>query len=97
MDIVLSLCDTLVFDRVYAAVMPLNTITSAPDAFAYKAHETATTNLSRVSTGIEGGAFKSAVQLDQLIGLTPGRYAELSYLSREDPLRQLISLFFITW
>ncbi|KAF3935570.1 hypothetical protein ABW19_dt0203187 [Dactylella cylindrospora] len=97
MDMVLSLCDTLALDRLYATIMPAETISSPQDVFVYH-NQTAGGNFTtKVSPAIVGTAFDSAVQLEQLIGLIPGKYAELSSLSRDDPIRQFISLFLITW
>ncbi|KAF3920396.1 hypothetical protein ABW20_dc0103119 [Dactylellina cionopaga] len=95
MDIVLSLCDTLFLDRAYATVLPLNKVAS--EVFSYAANQTTNGNSSRIPPTIEGHALNSAVQLEQLIGLLPGKYADLSMLSRDDPIRQFISLFLVTW
>ncbi|KAF3902322.1 hypothetical protein AA313_de0200681 [Arthrobotrys entomopaga] len=94
MDIVLSLCDTLFLDRFYATVLPATKLsTSSPDVFAYSKNA----NSTGIPSSIEGHALSSAVQLEQLIGLLPGKYADLSMLARDDALRQFFSLFLITW
>ncbi|KAJ6264694.1 hypothetical protein Dda_0844 [Drechslerella dactyloides] len=95
MDIVLSLCDTLFLDRAYAAVVPANKLAS-PDAFEYYANQSAAA-VPRMPASLKNHALASATQLQQLIGLEPSRFADRSALVRDDPIREFISLFLITW
>ncbi|KAK6354125.1 c-5 sterol desaturase [Orbilia blumenaviensis] len=97
MDVVLSLCDTLFLDRFYASVLPVGNISASPDVFGANTNHTAAVKISKIAPSIQGQAFDSAVQLTNLIGLLPGKYADLSVLPRDDIYRQFFSLFLITW
>lgn len=85
MDIVLSVTDTFFFDRFYATVLPL---LNASD------NATTTTTLPPPPLATR------PMELDpvsQHFGWQPSEYAYLSRLQRHDAVRQLFSLFLITW
>ncbi|EWC45596.1 hypothetical protein DRE_05454 [Drechslerella stenobrocha 248] len=96
MDIVLSLCDTLFLDRTYAALLPAHR-PSAADAVNQLANQTIPAHSPRIPVSVKAHAYASAIQLDQLVGIAPGKYADLSLLTRDDPIREFFSLFLITW
>lgn len=88
MDIVLSITDTFIFDRFYATVLPV-----------LSASDNATTTMTTPPTP-PIHAHARPVQLDavsQYFGWQPSEYAYLSRLQRDDDVRQIFSLFLITW
>lgn len=87
MDMFLSLLDSLVFDRMYATVLPLGIDVGGV--------------AGKVGGAFNGTApFVSAIERDPLseyFNVFPSSYSELSVLSRNDWRRQMFSLFLITW
>ncbi|KAG0648495.1 Sterol-C5-desaturase [Hyphodiscus hymeniophilus] len=86
MDIALELCDTYIFDHVYAVLLP-----ASPAPFNLK---------SGVSNATFWDASSSPWQYEpasQYISFEPREAAYLSQWTRDNIIRQLISLYFITW
>ncbi|RPA87142.1 hypothetical protein BJ508DRAFT_410689 [Ascobolus immersus RN42] len=87
MDIVLSVLDTLVFDRIYATVLPLGIDVGGV--------------AGKVGGAVNGttpfGVVHERDPISEYFGVFPSNYADLSMLSRGDWRRQLFSLFLITW
>ena len=93
MDIVLSITDTFLFDRFYATVLP---VLSASD----NATTTTTTTTTTTPPPPSMHAHARPIQLDavsQYFGWQPSEHAYLSRLQRDDDVRQIFSLFLITW
>ncbi|KAL7268982.1 c-5 sterol desaturase [Rhizina undulata] len=90
MDYVLSICDNLFFDRLYATALPAsNPWIPFPSLESLK--NNATLAFLRENTAIE------VDPISQYFNLEPSKYATMSQLARGDWERQAISLFFITW
>ncbi|KAL2007491.1 hypothetical protein VTN00DRAFT_8929 [Thermoascus crustaceus] len=81
MDIVLDVLDTLVFDHVYAALLPISAETLAKKPI--------------VDDGALLSQYNQNV--GRYIDLPPSKWAALSSWSRDDIRRQTISLFAISW
>lgn len=81
MDVILDVLDTLVFDRLYAAVLPRHSATKIAHYFPSNSTELATLNES----------------VNRYFALSPSKWATQSILPRDHLLRQSLSLFLITW
>lgn len=88
MDIVLEVFDTLIFDRIYALLLPATTVNVASN----KVKDAATTTFSSMCE-----APTQYHAASQFLQLTPSRFASMSTLQRDDIWRQTISLYLITW
>ncbi|KAI5816496.1 C-5 sterol desaturase [Pyronema omphalodes] len=80
MDIVLSIADTFIFDRLYAAALPVQ---------SYAAGNTTTPLFTQKPIEID--------PVSEHFGWAPSQYAYLSRLPRDNDIRQVFSLFLITW
>lgn len=81
MDIVLNVCDTLLFDRVYAWAAPLKNYQPVVDA--------ATAGFNATKGALD--------PVSEYFNLLPTEFATASILARDDWRRQFISLWLITW
>lgn len=81
MDIVLDVLDTFIFDRVYAALLPISAEVLA--------------NKPIVDDGALLSQYNQNV--GRYIDLPPSKWAALSSWSRDDIRRQTMSLFAISW
>ncbi|KAI0996841.1 putative Delta(7)-sterol 5(6)-desaturase [Podosphaera aphanis] len=84
MDIALEFCDTFLFDRIFASVLPVPILQY--DDFQNNTNS----NLKAFSSW----QFKPA---SSILSFTPGDAAYLSRWNRDNIYRQAISLFLITW
>ena len=95
MDIVLEIVDTLLFDRIYATLLPAN-----PSSYLTQKFNNATT--SAFSSIREGAApapeynyiFRPA---SKIVSLNPTPWTYSSSWPRDNIYRQAISLFAIVW
>ena len=88
MDIVLEVVDTFLLDIVYAKLLPAN----SRQIFQQPVENVATTTFSSMREAPT--PFRQATQL---FTLEPSKYAYLSSLPRDNPWRQGLSLYLITW
>lgn len=81
MDIVLELLDGLVFDRLYATILPASG----------KLYDNSTQAAGgrRLPYHYEPAS--------QYLSLAPGKYVDMSVLPRDNAWRQLSSLYMMTW
>ncbi|KAF2666421.1 hypothetical protein BT63DRAFT_434175 [Microthyrium microscopicum] len=91
MDIVLEILDGLVYDRVYAALLPGS---PGPNSLMGLKNTNATLGELPTAAGINNYIYQPA---SKYINLGPSKYAYMSSLQRDDPLRQFISLYMTTW
>lgn len=85
MDIVLELTDTFIADYAYAYLYPFR-----PDLYDFPHANAANSSTHTFSSW----TYKPATQFLQV---QPSRAAYMSSLTRDNPYRQLATLFFITW
>jgi lathosterol oxidase len=97
MDIVLEFVDRLVFDPIYATLFP--TAGLALGANAYKgllANRTVSSFAEHPTAAALYNNFQYT-PASKYIQLGPSEYAYLTTVSRDDPIRQFISLYLIVW
>lgn len=94
MDIVLEILDGLVYDRVYALVAPGVPGPQAYDAYKLAANTTFSSVHESAKVALNNYQYRPA---SKYIHLAPSKYAYLSSMARDDPLRQFISLYMTTW
>jgi lathosterol oxidase len=94
MDIVLECFDTFFFDHVYASLSPAAPRPSSYDAFNNNGSASGAILKDLPSTQQNNWQYKPA---SEFLSFTPSTSAYKSSLQRDDPLRQLLSLFCITW
>lgn len=87
MDIVLEIFDTFLFDRLYAICLP-----AALRSYGHDAMKDATSTFSSMRE-MPTAPHPS----NQFFQLKPSQYAYMSAWSRENPWRQGLSLYLITW
>lgn len=95
MDIVLELFDTFVFDRLYAAALPLT-----PSMLAFTTVDELATSPNATWSSLREAATPAAYKFQaasQYVSFEPSNYAYMSRMPRDNLVRQAISLFFITW
>jgi lathosterol oxidase len=85
MDIVLELTDTFIADYAYAYLYPFR-----PDLYEFP-HGTSANASAQV---LSSWTYTPATQYLQV---QPSKAAYMSSLTRDNPYRQLATLFFITW
>ena len=86
MDIVLEICDTFLFDRLYAALLPASTPSSSRP---FIKDATATfSSMRELPTAI--------ARTNRLFQLEPSKYAYISHWERDNVWRQGISLYIVT-
>ncbi|KAF2490470.1 hypothetical protein BU16DRAFT_494513 [Lophium mytilinum] len=90
MDLVLELFDTFLFDPIYATVFP------ASSAFSGLKGNATLSSIREAATGIPAAVWQYE-PASEYLSFTPGKYAYMSELPRDDWRRQLLSLFIITW
>ena len=95
MDIVLELCDTFVFDWLYAAALPGP---AQDNAWSSTKIGNATTSsffsMRESDTAFPRWQYNPATQY---FSIEPSQYAYMSQLPRDSVYRQAISLFLTTW
>lgn len=84
MDIVLELTDTFIADYVYAYFFPIR---AAPYDYPKMSSNSTAQTLS-------DWTYTPATKF---LYVEPPKAAYLSSMSRDDPIRQLVTLYFITW
>jgi len=90
MDVVLEVFDTIFFDRVYAALFP-----TGQSSFGSKdANATASPRSATSHALINDWQYE---QSTQYLRITPSKWAYMTSWPRDDPLRQLVTLYLITW
>jgi hypothetical protein len=94
MDIVLEICDALVFDRIYAAAVPLSRSSSSFQILKNAAASAGNATLAGLSNLPPGYQYHPA---SQYIQIEPTRWAYLSAWPRDNIIRQTISLYLILW
>jgi lathosterol oxidase len=91
MDVVLEAFDTFIFDRIYAQILP------APSWLSYHALQGAVNStiasIQEDPTAYSNYKFQPA---STYFNFEPSNWAYRSSLPRDDPYRQLLSLFLIT-
>jgi lathosterol oxidase len=86
MDIALELCDTYIFDHIYAALLP-----ASPAPYNLK---------NGIGTLASWDATSSPWQYQpasSFISFPPGEAAYQSQWRRDNMIRQILSLYLITW
>ena len=82
MDVVLEIMDRLVFDQMYATILP-----RPSGAMQYDGFQNTTSSFQPYQW----------TPASQYLSVAPGKWVDSSRLSRDDPWRQMISLYLITW
>jgi len=103
MDVVLEVFDTLLFDRLYANVLPISPAVSAFDPIStisasLKSYDVNAT-YDRLSLA-EGSFARSGWQwqpASQYFSMQPSEHAYMSTWDRDNMYRQFVSLYLITW
>lgn len=101
MDVVLEVADTYLFDRLYAAALPLQSSLGGFDPIstltASLKGANATYNLP--GAGLEG-ALRSSWKwgpASQFFSVQPSEYAYLSQWDRDNFWRQMVSFYALSW
>ena len=102
MDFVLEVFDTVMFDRMYANLLPIQSAFSAFDPIStisagLKDFENSTT-FDSASQGAD--VMRSSWQFEpasQYFSVQPSEYAYLSRWDRNNIWRQTVSLYILTW
>lgn len=105
MDVVLEACDTYIFDRAYAALLPIGQAYSVLEpistlAAGIKEYALENESWARNEPVIVGSQATNGWQwkpASSLLSFPPSQYAYQSQLDRDNVWRQTISLFIITW
>ncbi|KAI7412343.1 sterol delta 5,6-desaturase ERG3, partial [Hortaea werneckii] len=103
MDIVLEVCDTFLFDKLYASVLPINPAVATFDPIStisaslkgYDANAT-----FDQATYTDSGLARSGWQWEpasSYFNVEPSEYAYMSRWDRDNIYRQFISLYILTW
>ncbi|RMY51856.1 hypothetical protein D0865_06111 [Hortaea werneckii] len=103
MDVVLEVCDTFLFDKLYASVLPINPAVATFDPIStisaslkgYDANAT-----FDQATYADGGLARSGWQwqpASSYFNVEPSEYAYMSRWDRDNIYRQFISLYILTW
>lgn len=94
MDFVLEGFDTYLFDPIYASVLPVAPKTAAYNTFGGNGSATLA-NVNDLPVRLSNNwEYEPS---SQFWSFTPSDYAYQSEWARDNPLRQFISLFAITW
>lgn len=101
MDIVLEVLDTLLFDRIYATLLPASTATAsfnaikdAASAAAAAAANATFSSQREAPTHLGSYQYQAASQYFQL---RPTEWAYMSAWARDNVYRQSLSIFVIGW
>ena len=101
MDFVLEIFDSVMFDRMYANILPRNSAFSALDPIstltAGKGFDNSTT-FDSATAGVD--VLRSTWQFEpasQYMSVQPSEYAYMSRWDRDNVWRQTISLYILTW
>jgi Delta7-sterol 5-desaturase len=91
MDIVLEILDTFIFDRLYAQISP-----TSPNTYgSLKSANATTAGVRELPSDLYNNFhYRPATQY---FSLEPSKWAYMTSWQRDDPLRQLVSLYLITW
>jgi lathosterol oxidase len=90
MDIVLEVLDFLMFDRFYAAVRPI----SGFKAYGGVGNGTSSSVGATPTFAHNNYQYHPA---SKYLSIEPGKWAYMSSWQRDDPLRQFVTLYLITW
>lgn len=93
MDLILEICDTFVFDYLYATFLPAST----PSAVLQSGKHAASLTWSSMREGATPIARYSYQPATSYYSLEPSEYAYMSAWPRDNTYRQALSLYFITW
>lgn len=104
MDVVLEIFDTLLFDPIYANVLPIHPSVSTFDpistiAASLKGYSGHNASWSAASSAADGGFGRSSWQFQpasQYFSVQPSECAYLSRWDRDNIYRQGVSLYFVT-
>jgi Delta7-sterol 5-desaturase len=94
MDIVLEIVDTFVFDRLYAGVWPALSGSGAINSI-YNSQNTTIPTFGDHPAGLLNNY--KYTPASQYISVAPSKWAYMTSWPRDDPYRQLLSLYLITW
>ena len=101
MDFVLEVFDSVMFDRMYANILPRDSAFSALDPIstltAGKGFDNSTT-FDSATAGVD--VLRSTWQFEpasQYMSVQPSEYAYMSRWDRDNVWRQTISLYILTW
>lgn len=101
MDVILEVFDTLLFDRLYAAALPISSTAAPFDPISTISASLKGYAGNATSSLADGGSFaRSAWQYQpasQSFGLQPSEYAYMSQWDRDNIYRQSLSLYLVTW
>jgi lathosterol oxidase len=96
MDVVLEIIDRLVFDPIYANVFPTAGFSLGPNAYkGIIANRTISSVVEKPTAALYNNYLYTPAS--QYIHIAPSEYAYLTTVPRDDPIRQFISLYLITW
>jgi lathosterol oxidase len=94
MDIVLEIVDFLIFDRLYAGIWPAGPASHGLSAVKDIQNATIPSYGGIPTEYLNNFQYKPA---SQYISVAPSKYAYMTSWPRDDPFRQLLSLYLITW
>jgi len=105
MDVVLEVFDTLLFDRLYANVLPLSPAVASFDPIStisaslkgyhdINATYDTTNSISDATFARSGWQWQPA---SEYFSMQPSDYAYMSKWDRDNMYRQFVSLYLITW
>jgi lathosterol oxidase len=94
MDIVLEGFDTYLFDPIYASIFPVAPKSAAYNAFSGNGSASIATVKDIPTPQYNNWEYRPA---SQFLSFKPSSWAYQSSWQRDDPWRQFISLFTITW
>jgi lathosterol oxidase len=94
MDIVLEILDYLLFDRLYAQILPDASASNAYSSLKGTANATLASLRDVPTPPYNGYQYHPSTQY---FTLEPTKWAYMTSWPRDDPMRQLFSLFLITW
>jgi lathosterol oxidase len=102
MDFVLEVFDTVLFDRMYAALLPTQSSFSAFDPIStltagFKSFDNSTTFGDATQAADVARSSWQFEAASEYASLQPSEYAWMSKWDRNNVWRQFISLYIITW
>jgi Delta7-sterol 5-desaturase len=96
MDVILEVLDTFAYDRIYAALLPA-TSTSTVTQYVKSVATSTFTSMRETGTHVPEPPQWTYLPSTHYFSLRPRHWAYESALPRDNPYRQLVSLFFTTW
>lgn len=104
MDVVLEVCDTLLFDRLYASLLPINPAVTTFDPISTLTASQKGYNVNQTfgqdASYSEGGPVRSGWEwqpASSYFNVAPSEYAYMSRWDRDNVFRQFTSLYILTW